>query len=42
MEVEIATARHKADVQGVTYYFCCAGCKSRFLKQPDEYVSRAS
>jgi xanthine dehydrogenase accessory factor len=40
MEVEIATARHKADVDGVTYYFCCAGCKSQFLKQPHEYSSR--
>jgi xanthine dehydrogenase accessory factor len=40
MEVEIATARHKADVDGITYYFCCAGCQSRFLKQPHEYLSR--
>jgi xanthine dehydrogenase accessory factor len=39
MEVEIATARHKADVEGVTYYFCCAGCKARFLKQPHDYLS---
>jgi xanthine dehydrogenase accessory factor len=40
MEVEIATARHKADVDGVTYYFCCAGCQSSFHKQPHEYLSR--
>jgi xanthine dehydrogenase accessory factor len=40
MDVEIATARHKIDVDGVTYYFCCAGCQSRFLKQPHEYLSR--
>jgi xanthine dehydrogenase accessory factor len=40
MEVEIATARHKADVDGITYYFCCAGCQSRFLKQPHEYLSQ--
>src|SRR5262249_10501731 len=33
MEVDIATARYKADFEGVTYYFCCASCKSRFLKQ---------
>jgi xanthine dehydrogenase accessory factor len=39
MEVDIATARHKADFEGVTYYFCCASCKSRFLKQPHEYLS---
>ena len=40
MEVEIATARHKADVDGITYYFCCAACRSRFLKQPHDYLSR--
>ncbi|HEX7794083.1 MAG TPA: XdhC family protein [Vicinamibacterales bacterium] len=39
MEVDIATARYKADFEGVTYYFCCASCKSRFLKQPHEYLS---
>ena len=32
MTVAIATARHKADVQGVTYYFCCAGCRTKFLQ----------
>lgn len=42
MEVEVATARHKADVDGVTYYFCCAGCRARFVKQPHEYLSHTS
>jgi len=32
MTVNVATARHKAEVQGVTYYFCCAGCRSKFLQ----------
>jgi xanthine dehydrogenase accessory factor len=32
MSVNVATARHKAEVQGVTYYFCCAGCRSKFLQ----------
>jgi xanthine dehydrogenase accessory factor len=31
MSVAIATARHKADVNGVAYYFCCAGCRTKFL-----------
>jgi xanthine dehydrogenase accessory factor len=31
MTVVIATARHKAEVKGVAYYFCCAGCRSKFL-----------
>jgi xanthine dehydrogenase accessory factor len=40
MEVNIATARHKADLDGVTYYFCCAGCRARFERQPSDYLSR--
>lgn len=31
MTVTVATARHTAEVKGVAYYFCCAGCRSRFL-----------
>jgi xanthine dehydrogenase accessory factor len=42
MEVEIATARHKADLDGVTYYFCAASCKARFLKRPHDYLSPTS
>jgi len=32
MKVGVAGARHTAEVQGVTYYFCCAGCRSKFLQ----------
>jgi xanthine dehydrogenase accessory factor len=32
MTVATATARHKAEVQGVAYYFCCAGCRTQFLQ----------
>jgi xanthine dehydrogenase accessory factor len=42
MEVDVATARHEADFDGVTYYFCCAGCRARFVKQPRDYAPRAS
>jgi xanthine dehydrogenase accessory factor len=42
MEVNIATARHNADFDGVTYYFCCASCKSRFLKQPHDYLTHSA
>jgi len=42
MEVDIATARYKTDFEGVTYYFCCASCKSRFLKQPHDYLSHTT
>jgi len=42
MEVETATARHVAEVEGVTYYFCCPGCRARFVKDPHRYLSPAS
>lgn len=34
MSVDVAGARHTADAGGVTYYFCCANCRARFLKDP--------
>jgi len=34
MEVEIAGARHTAERDGITYYFCCARCRERFLASP--------
>jgi xanthine dehydrogenase accessory factor len=33
MTVNVAAARHSAEVQGVAYYFCCAGCRSKFLQR---------
>ncbi|HEX8994723.1 MAG TPA: XdhC family protein [Ktedonobacterales bacterium] len=32
MTVDIATARYTSQRGGVTYYFCCAGCKDTFDK----------
>jgi xanthine dehydrogenase accessory factor len=42
MEVKIATATHVTEVDGVTYYFCCPGCRARFVKDPQRYLSPAS
>jgi YHS domain-containing protein len=42
MEVTIADAKHTADVDGATYYFCCPGCRARFVKDPQRYLSPAS
>jgi xanthine dehydrogenase accessory factor len=39
MDVEIATARHSAEVDGTTYYFCCAGCRVQFVKDPHAFLS---
>ncbi|HLF28253.1 MAG TPA: XdhC family protein [Anaerolineae bacterium] len=35
MTVEIATARYTADYLGQVYYFCSAGCKRSFQKEPE-------
>ena len=40
MSVTIATARQKAEVDGVIYYFCCAGCREKFLTAPQPYLAR--
>lgn len=42
MDVEIAGARHTADVGGTTYYFCCAQCRTTFLKDPAAFVPSLS
>lgn len=39
MEVGVAGARHTADVGGVTYYFCCGGCRTRFVAEPERYLT---
>ena len=37
MSVTIAGARHTGEAHGVQYYFCCAGCRTRFLSEPARY-----
>ncbi|MBI4060340.1 MAG: XdhC family protein [Elusimicrobia bacterium] len=39
MAVTIAGARHHAGVRGLTYYFCCAGCRTKFLADPARYLA---
>ena len=41
MEVDEATARHTAQYQGQTYYFCAPGCKKAFETDPQKYLSPA-
>jgi xanthine dehydrogenase accessory factor len=36
MTVAVANARHSATVSGATYYFCCAGCRAKFLQVKEE------
>ncbi len=37
-EVDPATAKHSAEYDGQTYYFCCNGCKTKFTADPDKYL----
>jgi xanthine dehydrogenase accessory factor len=41
MTVEKSKAKHKAEFQGKTFYFCCAGCKQKFEQSPESYVGVA-
>lgn len=42
MTVEIATANFISDYNGKQYYFCAAGCKRSFDKEPQKYVQEGS
>lgn len=39
MSVDPHTARHTAEHGGRTYYFCSAGCRTRFLADPARYLA---
>jgi Cu+-exporting ATPase len=39
MTVDPHTAKHRADHAGRTYYFCAAGCRTKFLADPAKYLS---
>jgi xanthine dehydrogenase accessory factor len=41
MIVTVASAEHRSEYGGRTYYFCCAGCKHSFEKEPQRYVEAA-
>jgi xanthine dehydrogenase accessory factor len=38
MTVIIAKARHTAEHGGRTWYFCCGGCREKFLADPGRYA----
>jgi P-type Cu+ transporter len=39
MTVDPHTAKHRADYAGRPYYFCSAGCRTKFLADPDRYLA---
>jgi len=40
MTVDPATARHRHDHAGQTYYFCSAGCRTKFAADPTKYLDK--
>ncbi len=39
MVLDSETAQHTFEYQGITYYFCCPGCKRAFEREPERYLS---
>jgi Cu+-exporting ATPase len=39
MSVDPATAGHRAEHEGETYYFCSAGCRAKFVADPEKYLA---
>ena len=40
MTVDPHTAKHRAEYRGRPYYFCSAGCKTKFTADPQKYLSK--
>ena len=38
MTVDLATAKHRHEHAGETYYFCCGGCREKFAANPSRYL----
>ncbi|HEY6865095.1 MAG TPA: XdhC family protein [Burkholderiales bacterium] len=38
MSVTVAGARHTVEAGGTTWYFCCAGCRAKFLADPQRHA----
>jgi Cu+-exporting ATPase len=41
MTVDPATAKHRAEHAGQTWYFCSAGCRAKFASDPAKYLEPA-
>ena len=41
MMVDSASAQVKSEYKGQTYYFCSAGCKAAFDRNPAQYAQQA-
>jgi xanthine dehydrogenase accessory factor len=39
MLVEVSSAAYRAEAMGQVFYFCCAGCKAAFERDPERYAA---
>ncbi len=39
MSVDPLTAKHRAEHEGQSYYFCCGGCREKFVADPARYLA---
>jgi xanthine dehydrogenase accessory factor len=39
MSVNPGRTRHKSEYEGTAFYFCCAGCKQAFDREPQRYLA---
>ncbi len=42
MTVDADATEHRAEYQGRIYYFCSAGCRTKFIAEPSKYVTPAA
>jgi len=40
MQVNRSTAKHTFEYAGKSYFFCCAGCRTKFAGDPERYLSQ--
>ena len=39
MKVDPLNAKHRHTHQGTDYFFCCNGCKTKFIADPNKYLA---
>ena len=39
MAVDTSSAKHVAEQEGATFYFCCDGCRQKFLADPKKFAA---
>ncbi len=42
MKVDLAKAPRHAEHAGTTYYFCSAGCREKFVRDPESYLHKTA